>query len=74
MKYKKRILKPIQHCLEYLAVRIVLALFSPLLLPLLARIGNIPGSITFQVLRIRREVTIERKTRDHPVFYCHRAY
>ena len=66
MKYKKKILKPIQHYLEYLAVRIVLVLFSPFSFPMLGRIGSALGSLTFYLFRIRRKVTIDNLQHAFP--------
>jgi KDO2-lipid IV(A) lauroyltransferase len=66
MKHKNKIWKPIQHYLEYLAVRIVLMLFSPFSFPTLGRIGSALGSLTFHLFRIRRRVTIENLEHAFP--------
>lgn len=66
MSFKKKFVKPVQHQIEYWLVRLLFASFSLLSFRTLSRIGDIMGSLTYHVFRVRRRVTLDNLSHAFP--------
>ena len=66
--------KALQHRIEYIIVKFLIAILNPLPLAISLRFGNVIGFLAFSVLRIRRRVTLVNLKKSFGDKYTDREY
>lgn len=66
--------KALQHRIEYLSVKALIAILNPLPLAISLRFGNIIGFLAFSVIRVRRSVTLTNLKKSFGDKYSDKEY